>query len=87
MHGNTVDTPGASLEACGVFLSDWVQQGHDEGTRSAHWPRDEDLVEQGRKTLYTDPVRVQFSVESEHHLRAYSSWTPQHRSGSPFSQF
>ena len=56
VHGNTVATPGASLEPCGgMFLSDWVAAGHDKGTTSVRWPTDAGLVNQATLTLYADP--------------------------------
>ena len=54
VHDNTVATPGGSLLACGTFLHEWVAAGHDKGTKSVQWPKDEDLVAQGRQTLYSD---------------------------------
>lgn len=54
VYNNTVATPGGSLIACGTFLNEWVAAGHDKGTRSVQWPKDEDLVAQGRQTLYSD---------------------------------
>jgi hypothetical protein len=28
VYGNTVATPGASVQACGTFLEDWVRVHH-----------------------------------------------------------
>ena len=54
VHGNTVATPGASIEACGMFLEDWVALGHDHGTTSVQWPANAALIAKAKATLFTD---------------------------------
>ena len=37
-------------------MTNVCRAGHDKGTTSVQWPKDQDLIAKGARTLYADPA-------------------------------
>eukprot|EP00937_MAST-01D_sp_MAST-1D-sp2_P005490 g5490.t1 len=48
---NSVFSESGNENICSTTLSQWVKQGHDQGTTISKWPTDDALVAMGKRTL------------------------------------